>query len=820
MLEVSRQTRADAVLFTLRGRLDGPGAQVLDSALQDQAGPERLWIIDLQAVPYLSSAGLRILLKYVRQRQQARGEIILNAPNPDVQSVLEVTGMLPFFRVTDHLAAAWAAASRENAQIELPLAGRCATLQIPERGSGPVDVWTSVNGDRDPGRADSRALPAEPLLLRGVDLPLGLGFGALGTEAGDQPELSAWGPLFVLPHLAAVLPADGYNQADFQIKPGAETLIYARSALGLSETALTRCDLPSGPALPLQAWLSEVYTALLDSQLTGPQQEPLQTPSTAVSSVAAPAPENVPSSSAPVLAALVVADLETGSGGYFAQLRDYLDQQLTTRTIDKPATVIWLGLLGPARSDILHQLESLLPVRLPADTSWFCQGQAMTVNRRLAWQRIEQPAGIAENCSDLESLDDCLVTDGNLQVSGGRAWLWLIDQVRAGAEKQLQIEWTRPVPFPREWEVITRRLFADASRVVLDPLSGGYSAGKPFRVTAFDHHQRKMLPTVLKIGPTELINREISNHQRYVQNYILNNSTTLMGQASFGQSSGMRFNFLGINGPDSQLTWLTNRYRTGQIEDLQRLFERIFTSILKPWYGQPRWEAVRLYQQHDPRNLFGDLLQQAEQNLGISADEPQLACPPLGITLPNPYYFLKHEYPARRNQAQLWYTGITHGDLNMQNILLDERDNVYIIDFSETGIRNIVADFARLEPIFKFEMLRLQDERDVHDYLIFEQALAGLDSLVQAPPWLYPGDDPAMGKAFALITQLRRYAKTAVIFETDMIPYLLAVLEWTYPIVLYRQISPLVRWAAAYSAGLIVAQIQRLEQQAKSDTAN
>ncbi|MGI5920995.1 MAG: hypothetical protein ACOX6I_04595 [Syntrophomonadaceae bacterium] len=90
------------------------------------------------------------------------------------------------------------------------------------------------------------------------------------------------------------------------------------------------------------------------------------------------------------------------------------------------------------------------------------------------------------------------------------------------------LEITGEMDFPEEWQIITRRLYADARRVVLEPLTGGFSAGKPFRVTSYDQNNRRMLPTVLKIGPTPLIEREIQNHQKYVHGYILNNSRVLV----------------------------------------------------------------------------------------------------------------------------------------------------------------------------------------------------------------------------------------------------------------------------------------------------
>lgn len=289
-----------------------------------------------------------------------------------------------------------------------------------------------------------------------------------------------------------------------------------------------------------------------------------------------------------------------------------------------------------------------------------------------------------------------------------------------------------------------------------------------------------------------------------------------MGQTTCGASTGMRYNFVGISGPDSNLSWLTNRFREKPTEELIPLFNKIFTHILKPWYGQPRWEMINPYQDHNPLGLFPTIFAEAKKEFGISADEKTIDCPELDLILPNPYYFLKHEYPARHSASLLWYTGINHGDLNMQNILLDERDNVYIIDFSDTRIRNIVSDFARLEPIFKFEMTSMESMEDLTAFLVFERALAQLDTLDEIPHFTYQGQDPSMEKVYQMICQIRKYAKTVVLFETDIIPYLLAMLEWTYPIVLFRQMKPFAKKAATYSAAFIVEQIMRLEAKGQS----
>jgi len=185
--------------------------------------------------------------------------------------------------------------------------------------------------------------------------------------------------------------------------------------------------------------------------------------------------------------------------------------------------------------------------------------------------------------------------------------------------------------------------------------------------------------------------------------------------------------------------WLTDYYKKYPAEKLIPLFDRIFTDILKPWYGQPHWEHIYPYIEHSPLILFPNLFECLDQELGISADTEKIQCNELGSEIVNPFYFLKHEYPLRKEQSKLWYKTVTHGDLNMQNILLDEKENIYIIDFSETKPRNVVADFARLEPIFKIEMCSIESEEDLNKMLEFEQGLLVPTRLGQIPPFVYHG---------------------------------------------------------------------------------
>ena len=85
-------------------------------------------------------------------------------------------------------------------------------------------------------------------------------------------------------------------------------------------------------------------------------------------------------------------------------------------------------------------------------------------------------------------------------------------------------------PILDEWETIARHLYRDCRRVVLTPLVGGFMSNT-FRVASYDEDGRRLLPTVLKIGGLALTEREEAANRKYVQTFILNNSTTLLGEA-------------------------------------------------------------------------------------------------------------------------------------------------------------------------------------------------------------------------------------------------------------------------------------------------
>jgi|SRR5690554_1906508 len=83
-----------------KGRIDTLTSPELEAALQPLLEKEQVQItLDFQDVSYISSAGLRILVKTAQNAKAKNGEVALTNLNESVAQVLEITGFQSFFKI-------------------------------------------------------------------------------------------------------------------------------------------------------------------------------------------------------------------------------------------------------------------------------------------------------------------------------------------------------------------------------------------------------------------------------------------------------------------------------------------------------------------------------------------------------------------------------------------------------------------------------------------------------------------------------------------------------------------------------------------------
>lgn len=764
MLQIhSAALRPHCLHLTLEGRLDAAQAQLLARQLTEAAPDIRSIVLDCSGLDYLSSAGLRAVL-LGRQALAARGgALVLCSLPPFVQEVVTLSGLGALLRILPDVEQALAlcddAPQPQPWTRDLPL-GRlaCMPLPPPEAGAEPCRLETWDHAEK--GQLFQASL---------AELGLSLGRGGFGTRR--EQALDNRGLFLSCLHAAALLPDGAPELPDFMTtRYPSETVIFVERCVGLGGDPALFLELQAAASAPLGQIM-----ALADATLTEAGHPPV--------------PE---------------------AWGLSAALLCIRGLRPSAQDCAPAPGALALCLACPLQlAEDLPPSLAALPWRRDGELS--CCTLALTLDTPATW---DLGASLAENLARLCRLEQ-LVTFAEIGpetlVEHCGFWVWRPLLLRSARERRMQVQWPPGQEPPDPWDVLLRRIYADpdpeqgapaAARVQLTPLSGGYSSAN-FIVESFDAANRRLLPTVLKLGPRALIRQELQAWHEHVRPFILNNAAVLTGHAQYADQGGICYNLLGLDGEASRLSWLEQHYLGRSTTELLPLFERLLTRVLKPWYGQPRWDSLALWQEHDPTPRFPDILRRAAAELDLGPERATFDSVELGRELPNPYRILAELYPQRRAETRQWYSCVVHGDLNLRNVLLDERENIHVIDFSETRRGNALSDFARLEVILLLEHTRLDAEQDAEDLAHFLQAWYKGGEYAAPPVFAYTGSDPRVGKAFRLLQLVRRCAETVTLFETDLTPYYLALLQWTLPTVCFRDWSPERKRLAATMSGLL-----------------
>ena len=82
---------ADAAVIEIAGRIDTTTAPALEKAVNENIGDTKNLVLDLKAVQYISSAGLRVLLTAQKKMQKIGSMKVVNVCE-SVMEVFEMTG--------------------------------------------------------------------------------------------------------------------------------------------------------------------------------------------------------------------------------------------------------------------------------------------------------------------------------------------------------------------------------------------------------------------------------------------------------------------------------------------------------------------------------------------------------------------------------------------------------------------------------------------------------------------------------------------------------------------------------------------------------
>lgn len=344
-------------------------------------------------------------------------------------------------------------------------------------------------------------------------------------------------------------------------------------------------------------------------------------------------------------------------------------------------------------------------------------------------------------------------------------------------------------------------LYRDSTRVTLAPLGGGFSGAKVFRVKSWDaaHEQA---PSVAKLGPRNMIGAERASFER-VEAVLGNNAPSVRGFVDLGSRAGIKYSFASMGG---QVRTFKSLYEGGaETAKIDGILKTVFDEVLGRLYAGSQYERLSLLDHYRFAPGLGKHVRpNVEKILGAAASAGDRLLFPGGFEACNltGFYetFLAEAQAVPANEYH--YVSYVHGDLNGANILVDGRENVWVIDFFHTAPGHVLKDLAKLENDLLYIYTPVTDEgRSFEQALAITKALRRVEDLAAPLPEKCEGltDEPFL-RAWSTLRTLRGIAGRLCREDRDPMQMRIALLRYSAHTLAFDESSPLQKkWALAAS---------------------
>ncbi len=343
-------------------------------------------------------------------------------------------------------------------------------------------------------------------------------------------------------------------------------------------------------------------------------------------------------------------------------------------------------------------------------------------------------------------------------------------------------------------------LYRDSAVVELDALSGGFSGASVYRALSRDSLGHQQAPSVLKLGPRLDIAKERVAFEQ-VESILGNDAPSIRGFADLGQRAGLKFAYAAMG--RGHVETFKGVYEEGASEERVRtIFEGVFDDILGRFFAVAQYERLPLLAYYGFESRYaGAVAQQVEEVMGLGGEQ---LCFPGGYSVSNVASFYAEVLDALpRASGESHYVSYLHGDLNGANILLDSRDNVWLIDFAHAHRGHVLRDLAKLENDVLYIFTSLAADADLEQALSITRALRSVKDLGAALPGsLEDLKSPPLVRAWQTVRALRERVAVHCHEDRDPVQLSVALLRYAVHTLSFDESSPTQkRWALAAACG-------------------
>jgi len=303
---------------------------------------------------------------------------------------------------------------------------------------------------------------------------------------------------------------------------------------------------------------------------------------------------------------------------------------------------------------------------------------------------------------------------------GGTSFPCMTSLINAGPDEGEQL-----ILWADELQDLFRKLFHACTQITLFPLQyrgRGKTVLVQVKPIGEGGEQRRV---IIKCGIREHIRQEVENFEKFVRPFAGAWSTQKEYYDETLHFGGVGYSI--VQGSIEQTERFLDFYRgVREAPPIKKVLDHLFTETCVRWYQGKRHPShigldsyyLQLLSLDDPskraelEEWTRTICREASRSLQvqrIQQDRGSIIFE-LGddsFSFPDPTRYI---YSGSLAFPQSFSQCITHGDLNGNNILVDERSHAaWIIDFERTGFGPAGRDFAELEGVIRWELVRMRN---------------------------------------------------------------------------------------------------------------
>ena len=356
---------------------------------------------------------------------------------------------------------------------------------------------------------------------------------------------------------------------------------------------------------------------------------------------------------------------------------------------------------------------------------------------------------------------------------------------------------------------ILRYLYRDCSRAEFKSLDGGFSGNLVLRVRSTDVLGHVQVPTVVKIGPRDLIAEERNSFER-IQEVLGNNAPSVVDFVELEDRGGIKYRYASMDA--GRVRVFQDLYAESEdVDHLCEMLVTVFGKQLGRLYEAATSEKIDLLRYYDFQAKYAPGVRRRVEALlrHPVGDEGRLAFSPDTEIYNVCLFYEKELLTLAEYNAAAHYTAYVHGDLNGRNIIIDAQENVWLIDFFHTHRGHVLRDLLKFENDLLYIMTPVNSHEELGEALELSRLLISIED-AGAP--LDAGFEerfqfPQFRRAFRIVRRLRGFY--ADLIRTDRSPYQVHVglMRYAMHTLSFDESSELQRRWALFSGALCAERI-------------